>query len=167
MAIRQPVQTQLAKICIGLLSLLAACGVTHATLDVFNHTINQTLVLEKLSVLTSDPNHPWYKQPLPIEAYPGFFDFLTGCIDQLGQKECVYNVFNQMVGIETSLKDYNCSCRVKEIGHNCIMGLAGVTGRLRKFEGKAFHIYGLASELFFTNDQLTSCPASKPASTKH
>lgn len=151
MATKQGMGNQLLGFFIAVVTFLLAYGTIHVASEKAL-PINQT----SLDLFRSDPACPWYGQELPPEPYPRFYIYIKNCLVGLGDKKCVQQIFDEM--FDRNQVEVSCCCKVKQIGHMCMMGVAGTTGHMNKFKAQAQRIYGNTQKIIDRCDKLTNCP---------
>ena len=165
MATKHDMGNRLPGFFINMVAFLLAYGTMHVASGK-SIPINQTstanqLYEDKLNLFNGDPTYPWYQQVLPPEPYPGFYIYVKNCLNDLGDRKCIRQIFDEI--FHKNQADVNCSCKMKQIGHMCVMSVAGTTGHMDKFKSHAQRIYNGAQQIIDRCDKLPNCPLTQLA----
>ncbi|KAE9449123.1 hypothetical protein C3L33_18987, partial [Rhododendron williamsianum] len=156
MAIKQGLAIQMPEVFVTMAVFILAYGTMLAASHKSKHTDEKAEFDAWYKSLSSDPKHPWYKQPLPPQPHDRFYLYAKYCLDDIDDKKCVKQIFD---GIFDKAKvEVKCGCKIKKMGRMCMMAVAGTTGHMKKYEAEADSIYKRANRILDNSDKLSKCP---------
>lgn len=147
----------MAEVAVTMAVFILAYGTMLVASHKSKHTDEKSEVANWYKSLSSDPEHPWYKQTLPSQPHSNFYLFVKDCLDDINDKKCVKQIFDGIFD-ETKV-DVKCGCKIKKMGHLCLMVVAGTTGHMKKYEAQASNIYKRANKILDKANKLSKCKA--------
>ena len=88
--------------------------------------------------IETEPDDPWFGQPLPPQPRKGYYAFLGRCIDNLTRacgKQVSHFIFDE------KRIDGHCCCKLEKMGQLCSTSLSFTLSQIPKFQPQAERIY--------------------------
>ena len=115
------------------------------SIQIIQVVVSQTPAPNEKPPIETEPDDPWYGQPIPPQPRPGYYKFLGDCIDGLTRKcgkEIAHYIF------ENKEVDRPCCQNLQKMGQLCSKSLSFTLTQFPKFVSQAALIIQKSDELF-------------------